>query len=138
MKDSIREKLQTLVTRHEEIASLLSDPKVISDQNKFRDLSKEYSHLTPIIECFISYDETVKTIEHSTEMLSDADPGVKEMAREELEEAKTAQSDIEHQLQVLLIPEDPNDELNIFLEIRETKMLGFRANKQQAHPRCVD
>ncbi len=118
MKSSISNKLEVLSERYEEIAILLSQQEVMADQNQFRDLSKEYAELRPIVECFASYNETIETIETANEMLSDSDPEMKEMANEEIKEAKQDQERFSLELQKMLLPKDPNDNSNIFLEVR--------------------
>ncbi|WP_144391498.1 peptide chain release factor 1 [Pleionea sediminis] len=118
MKDSIRVKLESLVERHEEISALLGDPDVISDQNKFRDLSKEYSQLEDVVKTFNAYTEATGAIESAEEMLKDSDPDMREMAQEELKEGKQQKEVLEVELQKLLLPKDPNDEKNIYLEVR--------------------
>ena len=118
MKASISNKLDVLTERYEEIALLLSQPEVMADQNQFRDLSKEYAELRPIVECFAQYNDTIETIEVANEMLSDSDPDMQEMANDEIKEAKTVQERLSRELQRMLLPKDPNDDSNIFLEVR--------------------
>lgn len=116
MKPSIIAKLETLQERFEEVQALLSDPSVISDQDRFRGLSKEYSQLTDVVKCFEQWKTTQDDIETAKMMLSDPEMG--EMAQEELNDAKAKVEAQESQLQLLLLPKDPNDEYNCFLEIR--------------------
>ena len=118
MKASISNKLEVLSERYEEIAILLSQQEVMADQNQFRDLSKEYAELRPIVECFSQYKETIETIDAAHEMLSDSDPEMKEMANEEIKQAKYDQERYSLELQTMLLPKDPNDDSNIFLEVR--------------------
>jgi len=118
MKASIKTKLENLGERFEEIAALLSQPEVQSDQNQFRALSQEYSQIDPIVACYKSYQENEDNLEAAIEMAKDPDPELREMAKEEQLEAETEQQKIQHQLQVLLLPKDPNDNRNIFLEVR--------------------
>lgn len=118
MKDSIRVKLESLVERHEEISALLGDPDVIGDQNKFRELSKEYAQLEDVVKSFTAYGEANDAIESAEEMLKDSDPEMREMAQEELKQAKADKERLELELQKLLLPKDPNDDKNIYLEIR--------------------
>ena len=118
MKPSIRSKLETLSERLEEINALLADPDTISDQNRFRDLSKEHAQLGPVVECFHSYQDTLENLEEAKGMLKDADPDMRALGEEELAHAKERQEQLEVQLQTLLLPKDPNDDNNIFLEIR--------------------
>ena len=116
MKSSIITKLETLQERFEEVQALLSDASVISDQERFRALSKEYAQLTDVVNCFSQWKQTQDDIETAKMMLSDPEMG--EMAQEELNEAKEKIDQLETQLQLLLLPKDPNDEYNCFLEIR--------------------
>jgi len=118
MKASIYQKLEGLVERHEEISALLGDPAVIGDQNKFRNLSKEYAQLEDVVQGFNSYKEAVDGKETAEEMLKDEDEDMRELAQEELKESKQQIEHWELELQKLLLPRDPNDDKNIFLEIR--------------------
>lgn len=118
MKTSIQHKLDNLSERFDEIAALLSQPEVQSDQNKFRSLGQEYAQLDPIVGCYKQYQQNEETIEGAKEMAQDSDPEMREMAKEELKEAETEKENLQQQLQVLLLPKDPNDNRNIYLEIR--------------------
>ena len=118
MKSSIQNKLETLSERHEEIALLLSQQEVMADQNRFRELSKEYAELSPVVECFTQHQDAEETIVSATEMLSDSDPEMQEMAQEEIKEAKAQQEHLSLELQRMLLPKDPNDNNNIYLEVR--------------------
>jgi peptide chain release factor 1 len=118
MKASIIEKLETLSERFEEIGILLSDIETINDQNKFRELSKEYAELRPVVECFSNYQSTMQAKEDALEMLADSDPEIKEMANEELKDAKAKIEEFSLDLQKMLLPKDPNDNKNIYLEVR--------------------
>ncbi len=118
MKASIISKLETLSERHEEISLLLSQPEVMNDQNRFRELSKEYAELSPVVEKFRQYQKAADTIESATEMLDDSDPEMKAMAEEEIQETRQLQEQLSLDLQKMLLPKDPNDDHNIYLEIR--------------------
>ncbi|MFV9984662.1 MAG: peptide chain release factor 1 [Francisella endosymbiont of Hyalomma asiaticum] len=118
MKDSIKAKLQSLIERHKEVSALLSDVEITSDQNKFRDLSKEYSHLEPIVKAFKEYSQTLEDKQAAYEMLNEKDAELVEMAKEELKLANEAIEKLESELQILLLPRNPNDDANVFLEIR--------------------
>lgn len=118
MKPSIQNKLETLAERHEEIALLLSQQEVMADQNRFRDLSKEYAELGPVVDCFKQYLDASETVDTATEMLNDSDPDIKEMAAEEIKEGKLQQENLSLELQRMLLPKDPNDDNNIYLEVR--------------------
>ncbi|RLA30709.1 MAG: peptide chain release factor 1 [Gammaproteobacteria bacterium] len=118
MKDSIRYKLETTRDRFEEISGLLADPDVIGDQNQFRDLSKEYARLEPIVGLFTKYESMSGDIAAAEEMASDSDDEIKQMGREELATLSDSQAALQLELQKALIPPDPHDNSNIFLEIR--------------------
>ena len=116
MKDSILNKLDTLSDRHEEIAGLLALPEVMADQNHFRALSMEYSQLEPLVIEYKKYLQIIEDKETAEEMLTD--PELKEMAKEELLGIKDSLEQFELTLQKLLLPKDPHDNSNIFLEVR--------------------
>lgn len=118
MKDSIRTKLESTRDRFEEIAGLLADPDVISDQNQFRELSREYSRLEPIIKLFGQYEYLAGDIVAAKEMVSDDDADVRQMGQEELSSLQHDSESLQLELQKSLIPPDPHDDNNIYLEIR--------------------
>lgn len=118
MKDSILNKLNNLIDRHEEIAGLLADPDVIADQNQFRDLSREYAQLEPVVNCYQDYTSAKDNLRNAEEMLGDKDPDMRDMAVEEKAMASEQLGSLEVELQKLLLPKDPHDNSNIFLEIR--------------------
>lgn len=118
MKDSLLKKLQSLVDRHQEIAALLSDADIIADQKKFQKLSKEYAQLEPVVTCFSEYSQCQQTIVDAMEMQKESDPELREMAEEELQSAKARLVELEAELQVLLLPRDPDDDKDTFVEIR--------------------
>ena len=118
MKDSIRTKLENLCDRLDELNALLSDNEIITNQNKFRDLSKEYAEIDPVVACFKKYTSNLDTIAAATEMQGDEEAEIRAMAEEEIQEAKAEQQRLEAELQLLLLPKDPDDNRNIFLEIR--------------------
>jgi len=118
MKASIENKLISLVERHEEVAALLSDAGVINDQNRFRDLSKEYAQLEPLVKCYQQYKQCLEGIESAKLLLQEEDAEMRAMAQEELLIYQEQQVELEQQLQLLLLPQDPNDQRNVFLEIR--------------------
>ncbi len=118
MKSSIHNKLESLTERLEEINALLADPEVISNQNRFRSLSQEYAQVNPVVSCFRKYQATLADIETARQMLEEDDKEMREMAQQELDSATARKEDLEQQLQLLMLPKDPNDEKNIFLEIR--------------------
>ena len=118
MKDSIRLKLEALVDRQEEINALLSEPDTMADQNLFRKLSIELSEIGPIIENFLEYSSLEQDAEAAQMMLEEDDKEMRKMAHDELTEITARQEQLLDQLQKLLLPKDPNDDNNIFLEIR--------------------
>ena len=118
MKDSIRNKLEGLADRFEEVGALLSDPDVISNQNQFRDLSKEYAQLEPIVAQFGQYRGVADDIASAEEMSRDPDPEIRALGEEELPALTEQLEGLEVELQKALIPKDPRDDSNVFLEIR--------------------
>ena len=118
MHRSIVEKLDAIAGRGEELSGLLADPVVIADQARFRSFAKELSDLQPITDCYRRYRGAVDAVESAREMLGDSDPGIRELARDELGDAEAAREAIENELRTLLIPVDPADDGNTFLEIR--------------------
>ncbi|EPI5424934.1 peptide chain release factor 1, partial [Yersinia enterocolitica] len=116
MKSSIVAKLEALQERHEEVLAHLGDANVIADQDRFRALSREYAQLTDVTRCFKEWRSVQDDIEAAEMMLDD--PEMREMAQDELKEAKARSEELEQQLQVLLLPKDPDDERDCFLEIR--------------------
>lgn len=118
MKESIRFKLESVCERFEEIAGLLADPDVIGDQNQFRELSKEYSRIEPVVKLFSAYQSLDDDLVAADEMAKDADPEIREMGQEERSGLGARQETLLVQLQKTLIPPDPHDDANVFLEIR--------------------
>jgi peptide chain release factor 1 len=118
VKTSIRSKLENLSERLQELSALLSDSEIISNQNKFRDLSKEYAHLEPIVKAFARFTQAEEDLETAKEMQKDSDLDVREMAQDEYKQAVNKIDELDLELQKLLLPSDPHDQSNIFLEIR--------------------
>ena len=116
MKDSLQKKLATLTARYSEISTLLSDPEIIRDQDKFRELSKEYAQLEPLVNCFRDYQTNETAMISAQDLLKE--PEFRKMAEEEIVSLTEQKQALEDRLKTLLIPKDPNDERNIFLEIR--------------------
>ena len=116
MKPSIRNKLEHLSDRYQEITALLADPEVQADANRFRDLSREYAQVEPVSQCYRRYVEAEQELHNAEEMLSD--PEMAELAEEAKAEASQTLAEIEPELKQLLLPRDPNDERNIYLEVR--------------------
>ena len=118
MKDSIRRKLEALCERQEEVGVLLGDPDIISNQNKFREMSKEYAQLEPVTKTFGDYQSAEEDLQAAEEMAKEDDAEMREMAQEERKDAKQRIEDYELGLQKLLLPKDPHDDSNIYLEVR--------------------
>lgn len=118
MNPTLTRKLETIVERSQEVSALLSDPDVIADSKRFRDLSVEYSKLNPIVQCLESLQQARQDEASTQEMLNDPDPEVKELASEELDETRNRREQLETELQKHLLPKDPNDDKNAYLEIR--------------------
>lgn len=118
MNKSLSAKLEQVVERVEEINALLSDPDVIGDQNKFRGLSIELSELNPVVGAFQTQLALTAEIADTEAMAADSDQSIRDMASEEIGPLKKKLEECEASLQKLLIPKDPNDDRNIFLEIR--------------------
>jgi len=118
VKESIRHKLESVCDRFEELSGLLADPDVIGDQNQFRDYSKEYSRLDPVVKLFEEYNAIDQDIAAAEEMAADDDPEVRSMGEEELESLGERKETLLLDLQKSLIPPDPYDDSNVYLEIR--------------------
>ena len=115
----MNERLDSMLRRHGELSVLIEDPSLVRDQNRYRETMKEYSHLNEIA---VAHDETEKLKtqidETKTLIAEESDPGMKELAREELKILETRAKDCEDRLKFMLIPRDPLDEKNIIMEIR--------------------
>ena len=113
------DKLDDLVERLNKVIEELNDPSIVNDQQRFKSLMKEQNDLTPIVEKYKEYKDTKQTIEDSLEMLEEeSDEEMRELAKEELSEAKNHLTELEDQLKILLLPKDPNDDKNVIVEIR--------------------
>lgn len=113
------DKLQAVADRYEELNELISDPEVIADTQRFMKLSKEEGSLRETVETYNRYKEVTQTINDDEELLRETnDPELLELTKEELSEAKAEQCQLQDELEVLLIPKDPNDDKNIIMEIR--------------------
>lgn len=118
-ENTILNKLEGLVSRFEEVSTLITDPNVISDQKRYVKLTKEYKDLGNIMKARKEYLDTLKNIEDAKEILSvEDDPEMKEMAREELSTAEKRIPEIEEEIKLLLVPADPEDDKNVIMEIR--------------------
>lgn len=113
------DKLDDILVRYEEILKELNDPSVTNDQAKFKKLMKEQSDLTPIVEAYKAYKEAKQTVADSLEMLeNESDEEMRELAKEELNDAKAEIERLEEELKILLLPKDENDDKNVVVEIR--------------------
>jgi len=118
MKQSILSKLESLAERHEEVAALLGDAETIANQNRFRELSQEYSELETVVRCYEKYSRVAQDIAEAEVMLHDSDVDLREMAKEEIDAGTARRKELEAELQTLLLPKDARDSHNVFLEIR--------------------
>src|SRR5699024_5303228 len=118
MKDSIIIKLEELKERLEEVSHLLSDPDVISNNDKFRELSQEYAHLDPVVIEFNAWKANEEGLAEIKEIFNGSDSELKELAKEELPVLEEEKERLEKSLSILLLPTDPYDNSNIFLEVR--------------------
>ena len=118
MKASLVSKLDNLLDRYEEIGALLSDPEIIGNQDRFRGLSQEYAEIESVVQGYGHYRQVAEDLAEATAMLSEDDADMREMAEDEVKSAKAKLEVLEIELQTLLLPKDPNDSHNVFLEIR--------------------
>ena len=118
MKASLLNRLDTLRERFEELSALLSDAEVISDQNRFRAYSREYAELEPTVQCYGQWLKTNADLEEARSLLKDSDPDIRAMAEDDADSCSTALASLEAELNLLLLPKDPDDERSVFLEIR--------------------
>jgi len=116
MKPSMQKKLAALSERIQELNTLLSSESITNDMDQYRKITKEHSDITPIVDEYLAYKKNEDNLNEAQAMLSDQE--MKEFAQEEIEQCKLKLVTIEDNLQKLLLPKDPNDEKNIFLEIR--------------------
>jgi peptide chain release factor 1 len=113
------DRLEDLIIRYEEIMSELSEPDVANNPNRFRQLMKEQSSLTPLVEAYKEYKQCKQNIEDSLAMLDEeSDEEMRELAKEELNDSKARVEELEEQMKILLLPKDPNDDKNVIVEIR--------------------
>ncbi len=116
MTPSIRRKLETLAERHQEIGLLLSQPDVLGDNNRFRELSQEYAQLEPIVTSLHEHDQAERELTESRAMLDDDE--LREMAVDDVTRLEQRLRDLDGEMQLLLLPKDPRDDANIYLEVR--------------------
>jgi peptide chain release factor 1 len=116
MNPSLRRRLERLVERHQEVGALLNQPDVAADPARFRELSREYAQLQPLADAMRAAERNAHELEHARAMLND--PDMRELAREEVAGLESAAGELDAELQRLLVPADPRDEANLFLEVR--------------------
>ncbi|MCB1571245.1 MAG: peptide chain release factor 1, partial [Xanthomonadales bacterium] len=116
MTPSIRRKLEQLAERHQELERLLSSEEVLGDANRLREVSREHAHLGPLTEALAEFDANARALASARAMLDDAELG--ELAAEEIASLEAREAELDEQLNLLLLPSDPRDEGNLFLEIR--------------------
>ena len=118
LSTSMIAKLADLTDRFEEVSALLSDSETMSDRDKFTALSKEFAEIEPVVLCYQRVNKLNDDLEESSALLDDDDADLRELAEQEIAETKTQLEALNQQLQTLLLPKDPNDKSNVFLEIR--------------------
>lgn len=118
MKASLLNKLDLIRDRYEELTALLGDAEVISEQSRFRAYSKEYAEVEPVVAAYREFRKVQDDLDGAQALLKDSDPDLREMAAEEVAEGKRQLAELEDRLQRMLLPKDPNDDRNVFLEIR--------------------
>ncbi|MEP6484516.1 MAG: peptide chain release factor 1 [Rudaea sp.] len=116
MTPSIRRKLDELAERHQEVALLMAQPDALADASRFRDLSREYAQLEPLVSSLKNYEHTDKALASAEAMLRD--PEMRELAESEIASLQHDRETLEQHLHLLLLPKDPRDEANLFLEVR--------------------
>ena len=120
------DKLEDLLHHYEELMNTLSEPDVANDPNRFRKLMKEQSDLQPIVDAYKEYKACKQTIEDSLAILDEeSDEEMRELAKEELNEAKSRLGELEQKLKILLLPKDPNDDKNVIVE-RKLRFLRLK------------
>ena len=118
MKQSLVDKLEHLVSRVEEVNALMADPEIIGTQSRFRDLSQEHAQIQPVVHLYQTYRKTLDDLASTDAMIRDSDPDIRQMAEDEHKSLREQLSGLEIDLQKALLPRDPSDNKNIFLEIR--------------------
>jgi peptide chain release factor 1 len=118
MKASLKVKLDQLLERYDDLAALLSDSETIADQDTFRNYSKEYAEIESVVLCYRSYEQTLAELAEARLLASDSDPDIRAMAEDELKSLDENIDRLDGELQTLLLPSDPYDSHNVFLEIR--------------------
>ncbi len=135
-------KLEEVEDRYDELSQLLSDPEVIADQSSFQKFAREHGEISTVVETYRNYKATVSELEDNKELLSDADPEIKELAKEEIKRLSDEKEQLESELKILLVPKDPRDNKNVILEIRAgtggEEAALFAADLFRAYSRYAD
>jgi peptide chain release factor 1 len=118
MLESVKKKLEEIQIKFSQMESELSKPETIENQVKFTSISKEYSNLKPIVDSFSEFKSVEENIDESNQLLNDSDSELRALAQEEIESLKNKKDLLEDNLKKMLLPKDPNDEKNAFIEIR--------------------
>ncbi len=118
MNPSLKVKLDKLLYRYDELGALLSDSDIIADQKQFRSYSMEYAEIEPVVLCYRDFESKTLQLNEAKLMLKDDDEDIREMAQVEINDLEEALTNLDSELQKLLLPKDPNDSHNVFLEIR--------------------
>ena len=118
LTDSMMSKLESLRDRFEEVAALLSDAEVMADRESFTALSKEYAEIEPVVGCYRRAMQLEANIADNEQLLEEEDPEMRELAQQDIADCRAQLKDLTSELQKLLLPKDPNDQSNVFLEIR--------------------
>ena len=118
LTDSMMSKLESLRDRFDEVAALLSDAEVMTDRERFTALSKEYAEIEPVVGCYRRAMELEANIADNEQLLEEEDPEMRELAQQDIADCRAQLKDLTSELQKLLLPKDPNDQSNVFLEIR--------------------
>jgi peptide chain release factor 1 len=116
--DIILDKLRDIEIRYQELEGLLSDPKIVSKQGLYQKYAKEHADLRELVETIRQYEKIRDQIEEYQGVLAEGDEELKAIVKEEMPQLKQKQTDLEEKLNILLLPKDPNDDKNVFLEIR--------------------
>ncbi|MBT8140186.1 MAG: peptide chain release factor 1 [Gammaproteobacteria bacterium] len=118
MKQSLVDKLAVIADRYEEVGALLGEAEVIAEQKRFRNLSREYAEIEPIVQCYHQYRDMEAALADAQALQQDDDEEMRALAAEDASDCKAKLEQLAEQLQTLLLPRDPNDKNNVFLEIR--------------------
>ena len=137
MKASLLNRLDTLRERFEELSALLSDAEVIQEQSRFRAYSREYAELEPTVQCYGQWLKTSADLAEARSLLKDADPDIRAMAEDDAEACSGILADLEAQLNLLLLPKDPNDERNVFLKFAPALVVTRRPSSPVTCSACT-